>query len=224
MTAPPSLIGSAPDGAGWRGWYQRRGATLVNLTVAATLGGLMVWDARAQWLRHGFDYVQVAFVAQTVILLVMILVRAPQQAVDRHLGHQVVALAAFGSAALFVKAPATASVAQHHAAVAVMMAANVLGAVTIVNLGRGFGILIAQRLLATGGLYRVIRHPMYFTDLLLRVGLVLEVPTVRNLALALGSGGLYVARALLEERLLARDPAYRAYQARVRWRLIPGLF
>ena len=31
-------------------------------------------------------------------------------------------------------------------------------------------------------------------------------------------------RAVYEERVLARDPAYRDYQETVRWRVVPGLF
>ena len=33
-----------------------------------------------------------------------------------------------------------------------------------------------------------------------------------------------LARAVCEERTLARDAAYRSYQTRVRWRVVPGLF
>ena len=226
--APASLIRASidpsGDASGWRGWYVRHGATLVNVVVCVSLAALLVYDARARWLRDGFDYVQVSFVAQTVIMLVMIVVRAPQRAIDADLGHQAVALAAFSSAALFAQAPATTSAAQHATAVAVMLAANVLGAVTILNLGRAFGILVALRRIETRGLYRVVRHPMYATDLLLRVGLVLEVTTARNVAVALASAALYVWRARLEERFLAHEPAYRAYLARVRWRFVPGLY
>lgn len=221
---PASLIASDGAAHGWRAWYRRRGATLVDVAVCGSLGGLLIVDARAHWLRHGFDYVQVSFVVQTVIMLAMVLVRAPQRAIDRDLGHQAIALAAFGSAALFADEPATASAAQHQAAVAIMLVANVVGAITIVNLGRGFGILVALRRIETGGLYRLVRHPMYATDVLLRVGLVLEVTTARNLVVAAASTALYVGRALLEERFLARDPGYRAYLARVRWRFVPGLW
>jgi hypothetical protein len=33
-----------------------------------------------------------------------------------------------------------------------------------------------------------------------------------------------LARAVCEERTLATDPEYRAYQQRVRWRVAPGIF
>ena len=33
-----------------------------------------------------------------------------------------------------------------------------------------------------------------------------------------------MVRAVCEERILARDPEYRAYQQIVRWRIVPGVF
>ena len=33
-----------------------------------------------------------------------------------------------------------------------------------------------------------------------------------------------LVRAVCEERTLARDPAYRDYQQKVRWRVLPGVF
>jgi protein-S-isoprenylcysteine O-methyltransferase Ste14 len=45
-----------------------------------------------------------------------------------------------------------------------------------------------------------------------------------NLALALFALVMQVSRVLVEERLLRTDPVYGAYMARVRYRVIPGLF
>jgi len=33
-----------------------------------------------------------------------------------------------------------------------------------------------------------------------------------------------VKRAVYEERILAKDPEYREYMERVRWRIVPSLF
>lgn len=79
--------------------------------------------------------------------------------------------------------------------------------------------------IATGGPYRLVRHPFY-------VGLLLQYPA---LALLLGSGwalvpagvciGLVVVRTWLEDRTLRRDlPGYEAYARRTRFRLIPHVW
>jgi protein-S-isoprenylcysteine O-methyltransferase Ste14 len=92
-------------------------------------------------------------------------------------------------------------------------------------LGRSFGLLPAQRGLVLNGPYRFVRHPIYLGYLIGHVGFLLVNFSWRNFAvLAL----LYVAqvhRILREESVLAaNDAEYRAYQQRVRWRLLPFIF
>jgi hypothetical protein len=45
-----------------------------------------------------------------------------------------------------------------------------------------------------------------------------------NIALLLTADIALLARAVCEERTLARDEAYRSYQTHVRWRVVPGFF
>lgn len=92
------------------------------------------------------------------------------QAVDRNLFHQTIALAAFFSGIAFIGQPPSGGPAAEAASNAVVSVANVLGVLTLVNLGRSFGILIAVRRVKTHWLYALVRHPMYATDILLRVG------------------------------------------------------
>lgn len=92
-------------------------------------------------------------------------------------------------------------------------------------IGRSFGLLPAQRGLVLAGPYRLMRHPIYFGYLLSHIGFLLTNFSLVNLAVL---GALYVAqvvRLLREEAVLAAfDPAYSAYQQRVRWRLLPYVF
>ena len=56
------------------------------------------------------------------------------------------------------------------------------------------------------------------------VAFLLLNPTLWNLGLYALCYGPQVPRLLAEERLFSRDPQYRAYQAAVPYRLIPGVF
>lgn len=93
-----------------------------------------------------------------------------------------------------------------------------------ITLGRSFGIVAANRGIEVTGPYRLVRHPMYLGYTLSHVGFLLLMPSVLNAGLYSCAFLLQVARLLREERLLSEDPAYRAFAARVRYRLVPGVF
>jgi protein-S-isoprenylcysteine O-methyltransferase Ste14 len=82
----------------------------------------------------------------------------------------------------------------------------------------------AQKLIDTGP-YALVRHPMYAGALLYLVGTPLLLGSWLGLAaVPLILLGL-APRAVLEERMLKRDlPGYADYMARVRYRLIPGIW
>ncbi len=92
------------------------------------------------------------------------------------------------------------------------------------SLGRSFGCVPANRGIKLSGPYRFVRHPMYAGYLMSHVGFLSINPSLWNLAIYGICYAAQVPRLLAEERLLARDPVYREYQAQVRHRLIPGLF
>jgi protein-S-isoprenylcysteine O-methyltransferase Ste14 len=99
-----------------------------------------------------------------------------------------------------------------------------LGALTVLNLGRSFGVLIAKRKIKTRGLYGFVRHPMYATDILLRVGYIVSHASATNIGIVIASTACYVYRAVQEEKFLSQWPEYREYMARVKHRFIPGVF
>jgi len=87
-----------------------------------------------------------------------------------------------------------------------------------------FGMLPANRGVVSSGVYRWTRHPMYTGYFVSHMGFLLANFGAHNVLLFTA---LYVAqgwRVWSEERLLARDPAYRRYMQRVRYRVLPGVF
>lgn len=93
-----------------------------------------------------------------------------------------------------------------------------------ISLGRSFGLIPANRGVVTAGPYAFVRHPIYSGYLITHVAFIAAYPTTTNIALILLADGALVWRALLEERVLAGDHAYRAYCSRVAWHLVPGVF
>jgi len=81
-----------------------------------------------------------------------------------------------------------------------------------------------QRVITTGP-YAVVRHPLYASALLYLVGTPLALGSYWGELGVVFMVPVLVWRLLDEERLLGRDlSGYRAYQARVRYRLVPRVW
>jgi protein-S-isoprenylcysteine O-methyltransferase Ste14 len=94
-------------------------------------------------------------------------------------------------------------------------------AASMLSLRRSFGIVPANRGIRTGGLYNLVRHPLYASELFWMLGFVIANPSGWNIALWACDCVLQFARASAEERFLGSDPMYSQYRARVRYRLLP---
>ncbi|MBU6237666.1 MAG: isoprenylcysteine carboxylmethyltransferase family protein [Planctomycetes bacterium] len=93
-----------------------------------------------------------------------------------------------------------------------------------ITLGRRFGLVAANRGICSQGPYRFVRHPIYFGYVMLHVGFFILNPSLWNLAVFGVLYAIKIPRILIEEDLLARDPDYRQYMDKVRYRLLPGVF
>jgi protein-S-isoprenylcysteine O-methyltransferase Ste14 len=92
---------------------------------------------------------------------------------------------------------------------------------SLLSLRRSFGIVPANRGIRTQGLYNVVRHPLYASELIALGGFAAVNPSLFNVSLWLCDFVLQLARAFAEERFLSEDPSYLQYRSRVKYRLIP---
>lgn len=95
--------------------------------------------------------------------------------------------------------------------------------VALLSLRRSFSVAPGNRGIQSGGMYRLVRHPVYLSELTLLLGVVITNPTALNGAIWLCECALQLARARAEERFLSIDPSYEAYCGQVHYRLIPWL-
>lgn len=92
------------------------------------------------------------------------------------------------------------------------------------SLWRSFGVVPANHGVRTDGLYRVLRHPMYAGYAITHIGFLLGFPSLHNALLYAATFAIQVGRMIREEAILMQDSQYQAYAARVRHRLLPGVF
>ena len=196
----------------------------INVVLFLLFAVCVLHQVYTAWREQRLDYVEIAFALQNVIMVVFILIRVDAKAIDRSYLHQMVAVIAFMSGVVIMGQPQTGGPTARTVSEVVTFLANVLGAFTLLNLGRSFGILIAFRKIKTSWLYSVVRHPMYGTDLLLRIGFVISHFSIFTVSVCISTAAIYIYRAMLEERFLSQQPEYREYMKRVRYRFIPYVF
>ena len=92
-----------------------------------------------------------------------------------------------------------------------------------VKLGRNIGFVPAQRRIVTGGIYDVVRHPIYAGGFVAIFSLMLRSYSPLNVVLFSIGIVLFMIKSVVEENFLRADPEYAAYMQRVRWRWIPGI-
>jgi protein-S-isoprenylcysteine O-methyltransferase Ste14 len=99
-----------------------------------------------------------------------------------------------------------------------------LSLVSLLTMGRRFGVRPALRGLVTSGPYRFVRHPMYFSYIVADIGYNLQEWNFITLLLVLVGWMSLVYRIHAEERVLSQHPEWRAYAVLVRYRLFPGVW
>jgi protein-S-isoprenylcysteine O-methyltransferase Ste14 len=128
-----------------------------------------------------------------------------------------------GTFAVLMFQPAAHST-DHWTGQALQFAGMVLQVLGILSLNRSIGIVAANRGVKTSGMYRFVRHPLYFSYTVAYAGYVINHPSNWNMLIYSISLTLWVLRLVAEERFLMKDPEYQAYAQQVRSRLIPGIF
>jgi protein-S-isoprenylcysteine O-methyltransferase Ste14 len=99
-----------------------------------------------------------------------------------------------------------------------------LSLVSLLTMGKLFGVRPALRGLVTSGPYRLVRHPMYLSYVLADVGYNLQEWNFVTLLLVLLGWASLVYRIHAEERVLSLHAEWLAYVVLVRYRLFPGLW
>ena len=134
------------------------------------------------------------------------------------------ALAWAGTLGGLLMRPGGAPLAPDAVAAVLVLDGFIIQALAKLSLNRRFGIAPANRGIQERWAYRQIRHPMYFGYMLIQCGYALVNPTWYNLVVLTLTWACQFGRIHREEKFLRTDCTYRAYMARVRFRMIPYVY
>lgn len=206
----------------WVDLATSRPGTLITNVAAAALWLSFARVHLEDWLETGAAPILLVLIAETLVA-VLFLVRRPARTVADDAVTWAVGVAGTLVPFLLRPAPTHDLVRLEIAglAMAIGLTTQILG---LVSLNRSFGIVAAEREIKTTGLYRAVRHPVYLAYVFVWSGYLVASTTAWNAAVYAVALALTVERIRREERLLLGNPEYRAYAARVRWRLLPFLW
>lgn len=194
----------------------------VNLVPAA----FFLFLAQLKFFRHirqggHWEFSHVLLIIHLIIIAYFFIARQAPKSVSHRLSDVVIAL-------IGTFAPYLFSIEEggdrHWLGLFLQVFGSILSLYSILSLNRSIGIIPANRGIQTGGMYRFVRHPLYFSYQVANLGYVINHFSVYNIEVLLIGFLCQVMRVFAEERLLSEDPEYQMYQRKVRWRLFPGIF
>lgn len=173
-------------------------------------------------VTSGLPNVQVwAVLIAEATTLVFLLIRRPTEGISARLTDWLVAVV--GTCAPLLLRPVTPPIDADIGLLLILLGTG-LAVVAKLILRRSFGIVAANRGVKVGGLYGLVRHPMYASYMVAHIGTLLLLPSLWNVGIYAVAWTALLFRIAAEERLLRQDPDYEAYCRRVRYRLIPGVY
>jgi protein-S-isoprenylcysteine O-methyltransferase Ste14 len=166
-----------------------------------------------------------ATIVLSLVVVVALIKRHPPIARTPSYAMKLVAIAGTMSPILFWGIqPIPVSVAIYLTSGLLILIGTIIMVVGFWGLGDSIGVIPDVRRLKTGGIYSLIRHPIYLGELISLLGLVLTCNSRPAWMLFLLCAGLQYLRLIFEERVLREKILdYRAYAAQT-WRLIPYVY
>ena len=170
-------------------------------------------------VRHRLSSLYVAIFEAAVVYFSV--TRPMPKQTNRSLYDWVIAL--LGSYLIMLMRPAP-QVHDHFPLLLVQVTGMVISLTGLFSLNKSFGLVAANRGVKTGGLYGVVRHPIYAGYFLSFGAFLMQNITLVNVVIYLLFVALELMRIGAEERVLSQDPAYVGYARTIRWRVLPLIY
>ena len=199
------------------------GLDIAERTFIVALFGHFAYAALSHYVETA-EIISILMVAAETLPVVFIMTRAPSNAMSEHPMDWLLGILGTTMPLLVLPASTAHAVLPQQVCVLVVVTGIYVQVSAKLILGRSFGVVAANRGVRSAGPYRIVRHPMYAGYTLTHIGVFLAMPGTRTALFYGGTLVLQILRILREERILMRDAAYRDLAAKVRYRLLPGIY
>ncbi len=174
-------------------------------------------------LLESFNHTELLWFIYNVTISFVFLVRTRPSVVSMNVVHWAIALTTSFSGFFFEQGAESKPILSLSADILISFAI-LLGIITAIVLGRSYDFLPALRLVKTKYVYQFVRHPMYASSIIIKLGYFLKNLSIYNFVLLIIIIVLYDRRAHYEEDILSTDNAYVGYLQKVKYRFIPGIY
>ena len=201
-------------------WEQRRLGDVLLFSVTTVELALLIYQTPS------FELIDWVYVSQHLIVLGLSFTRRAPATYDYSLGSSIAVAVSYGypyAQTLYLGWWPGEEISAN-AGLVLVMAATLLSFVSLVSLGRSFGVRPALRRLVTYGPYRFVRHPIYLSYVVSDIGYNIQEWNVGTLLLMFTGWISLIYRIHAEERVLSKDPRWPEYVTSVPYRLLPGVW
>jgi len=206
---------------GWEG-LQRILHWPSNLFIAM-LWSIFVLSAYRHWHQNG-ELLSLGLVFVNTLLFFLFLTRRESKEISRRLLDWIIPIATVGISMFLRPNPVVNNNVLNVSSILIQLA-GILGITfSLCSLGRSFGVIPANRRIKISGAYKLVRHPVYASEMLFYFGFLIGNISIFNLCavLLILLGQLY--RAASEEFLLSKERIYSTYMAIVPYRFFPKIY
>lgn len=189
----------------------------------ALLWSIFVLSAFRNWHQNG-ELLSLGLVFVNTLLFFLFLTRRESKEISRRLLDWIVPIATVGLSMFLRPNPVVNNNVLTGTSV-LIQSVGILGMIfSLCSLGRSFGVIPANRRIKISGAYKLVRHPVYTSEMLFYFGFLIGNISVFNFCaiLLILSGQLY--RAASEEILLSKEKIYSTYMAIVPYRFFPKIY
>jgi len=169
-------------------------------------------------------FLNIALLFRNTSLTFVFLLRRPSKLTSKSILDWILALAGTFIVYLYETAGAKPVFPTLKSALYVLIVvAAFLSVIGVVNLGRSFGIVPANRGVQTKGFYAFVRHPLYSLYVIHDIAWNLNCFSAHNVCIFVMYCLITFGRARCEEKILRQDPLYREYASKTRYMFLPGI-